>query len=790
MKFSENWLREWVNPEIDSEELQYQLTMLGLEVDGVEQTPLLENIVVARIAAIEPHPDADKLRVCSVDDGSDEGLSIVCGAPNAREGILVPLARVGAVLPGGMKIKPAKLRGVASHGMLCSARELGLSEDASGLMELAGDAPVGRSISDYLQLDDALIEIDLTPNRGDCLSIRGVARDIAARNRLSAQAPEISSVPSTIDDTFPVELVAGAGCARYCGRVIRNIDPNAETPLWMREKLRRCGLRPISPVVDITNYVMMELGQPMHGFDLDKLSGKIVVRDAKKGEQVKLLDDRDIDLDDDTLVITDDSGVIALAGLMGGDSTSVGDDTRNVFFEAAWFDPLKIAGKPRRYDAHTDSAHRFERTVDPLQQNIAIERATALLLEITGGEAGPLIDVIDESALYVPVSIDLPKERIQKLLGVDLSSDDIVDVLSHLGLKLTEQQGGWKVDVPSYRPDISIQEDLVEEIARVYGYDRLPRTHPGLLPLMKSRSETAVSLDTLKMALVERGYQEAVTYSFVDEALQKQVNPALDAIILANPISSDMAAMRTSLWPGLLGALQKNLNHKQNDVRLFETGLTFIEREGGLKQEGVFAGIVSGKRSGEHWGGDTGSLDFFDAKGDVEALFSIANAGEITFGSAAHPALHTGQSAQIICDGDAVGWLGKLHPTVQQSLSLTQPAYLFEVNQAALLQRNLSNFTEYSRFPSIRRDIAIVIDEDVTLNSVLACIYKHAPKYLKDVIVFDIYTGKGVTLGRKSLALGLILQELSRTLTDADVEKSVSKIIAMLERELGAILRE
>ena len=790
MKFSENWLREWVNPEIDSAELQEQLTMLGLEVDAVEETHSLEAIVVARIASVEPHPNADKLRVCGVDDGTGETLSVVCGAPNAREGICVPLARVGAVLPGGTKIKSAKLRGVASFGMLCSARELGLSDDASGLMELPVEAPVGENLRDYLALDDTLIEIDLTPNRGDCLSIRGIARDVAARNRQLLSVLEVAPVPPQTDATFPVEIDEGMGCARYAGRVIRNIDPTVTTPLWITEKLRRCGLRGISPVVDITNYVMLELGQPMHGFDLDKLSGQIVVRDARDGESVELLDGREVTLSSDTLAITDDSGVIAIAGIMGGERTAVTAETTNVFFEAAMFMPEKIAGRPRKYNAHTDSAHRFERNVDPQGQVAAVERATQLLIEIAGGEPGPVTEVFDHTLAYAPTTLDLPRDRIQKLLGVSITDQDIVDVLTHLGLTLTGNDSGWRVDVPSYRPDISIVEDLVEEIARVYGYDRLPRTHPGLLPSMTQRDETTVSIDSLKALLVERGYQEAVTYSFVDQAVQEQVDPHCTPLMLANPISADLAAMRLSLWPGLLGALQRNLNHKQNEVRLFESGLTFVPKCDQLQQHAYFAGIVSGHRQSQHWNGDAAELDFFDAKGDVEALFQVANAADIRFEAAEHPALHPGQSAQILCDERVVGWLGKLHPELQKSLSLSQAAFVFEVEQQVLLQRHLAKFTEYSRFPSIRRDIAIVIDRNVTLNSVLACINKYSPKYLEDVEVFDIYTGKGVIPGRKSLALGLILQDFSRTLTDADVDKSVSGIIAMLERDLGATLRE
>lgn len=790
MKMSENWLREWVDPAIDSADLQHQLTLLGLEVDDAQRMPTLTNIVVARIESAEQHPNADKLRVCAVDDGSGEALSIVCGAPNARAGLVVPLARIGAELPGGMKIKSAKLRGVASRGMLCSARELALADDASGLMELSADAPVGMPISQYLQLDDTLISIELTPNRGDCLSIRGIARDIAARNRMPVKPPAMEAVAATTEDTFTVELQAGAGCWRYTGRAIKGIDPMAQTPLWMTEKLRRSGLRAISPVVDITNFVMLELGQPMHGFDLDKLSDKITVRNATDKEPIRLLDGRDLQLDEDTLVIADGSGAIGIAGIMGGDTTSVSDNTRNVFFEAAMFDPKKIAGRPRRYNAHTDSAHRFERTVDPLLQVTALHRATRLLIDICGGEAGPVIDITDPANTYASTVLSLSRQRVQQLLGVALPDSTIAEILSYLGLTLTEQAEGWQVEVPSYRPDISIEEDLIEEIARVHGYDNIPRTYPGLLPLMQPREETTVDLMSLKSSLVERGYQEAVTYSFVDEALQRQINPESDMLALANPISMDMAMMRTSLWPGLLSALQRNLNHQQYDVKLFETGLVFLPGDAGLLQQGVFAGLASGQCQRQHWDSPSHEVDFFDVKGDIDALFSMADATDIRYEKASHPALHPGQTARLLSDGEPVGWIGRLHPVIQQSLSLPQSAILFEVDQAALMGRKLINFKEFSKYPSIRRDIAIVIDEDVTLNSVLACIYNNSPKYLENVVIFDVYTGKGVIPGRKSLALSLILQELSRTLTDVEVEKTVSGILAALVKDLGATLRE
>ncbi|MEM7208423.1 MAG: phenylalanine--tRNA ligase subunit beta [Pseudomonadota bacterium] len=790
MKFSEKWLREWVDLEIDTETLTDQLTMLGLEVDSAESMMLDDNIVVGTIESVEQHPNADKLRVCRVNAGESESLQIVCGAPNAREGITVPVAKVGATLPGDLKIENAKLRGVESSGMLCSAKELGLSDDASGLHEMPASFEPGTSLNNALGLEDTVIDIDLTPNRGDCLSIRGIARDVAARNERAINQLDIPEVEPDIDDTFPVKIRDEVGCPRFTGRIIRGIDPTANTPMWMQQKLLRCGVRPISPVVDITNYVMLELGQPMHGFDLDKLDSKITVRNAKAEEELLLLDGRTVELDENTLVISDEKGAVAIAGIMGGETSGVTDKTTNILFEAAMFDPKKIAGRPRQYSAHSEAAQRFERTVDPTLQRLAQERAARLLIDICGGQPGPIVEVIDASMDYQPTSLHLSRGRIQALLGVELANEDIVRVLSSLGLGLEEHDDGWRVDVPSYRPDISIEEDLVEEIARVYGYDRIPRTHPGLLPDMKPRSETSVLIDRLKLVLVERGYQEAVTYSFVDATAQAQINPGDPELPLANPISSDLSVMRTSIWTGLLGALQRNLSHKQTDVRLFESGLKFVTIDSELRQLPVLSGLVSGNVVEEHWSDPARELDFFDVKGDLVALFDQANGVTVSVVKDTHPALHPGQSARIHAGEQPIGWIGKLHPRVQNSLSIGQPVYLFEVDLEALDKRRLPNFQDFSRFPSIRRDIAIVVHEEVTLNNVLACIDNESPKYLKDVIAFDVYAGKGVIPGRKSLALGLILQDFSRTLTEVDIDKTVSGVLAALEQKLGATLRE
>lgn len=790
MKFSEQWLREWVDPQIDSAELVEQLTMLGLEVDGVERCELHEQIVVAAIDAVEPHPDADKLRVCSVDDGSGETLQIVCGAPNAAAGMRVPLARVGAELPGGLKIKRARLRGVASAGMLCSAAELGLSEDASGLMALPADAPLGESMGAYLNLDDAVIDIDLTANRGDCFSIRGIAKEVAARNQLDVAEPQTPPVAAEIDDALPIELDPAAGCARYCGRVLRGIDARAATPLWMAERLRRCGLRSISAVVDVTNYVMLELGQPMHAFDLAALDGGIRVRLAEPGERLEILDGRELTLDDDVTVIADHRRAVAVGGIMGGLHSGVTDDTGDVFLESAVFLPTAIMGRPRRYNAHTDSAHRYERGVDPELQRRAIERATALLQQIAGGRPGPVVEAVLADKLPRGDEIRLRRARLDRLLGVALPDDEVEGVLRRLGVALRGDGEDWIANPPSYRYDLRIEEDLIEELVRVHGYDRIHRSNPSHPPQIRALDETRVDADQLRRTLVERDYLEAITYSFVDPQIQRLVDPQVEALPLANPISAELSLMRTSLWPGLLRALQRNLNRQQRRVRLFEHGLRYLPRGGELLQEPMLAGLASGPRLAEQWGAGDGEVDFYDVRADLDALLGMAAAADVTLVAERHPALHPGQSASLRAGGETVGWIGRLHPRLQSELDLDQSAILFEINASILSQGKLPIFKEISRFPSIRRDIAIVADRDMPMQTLLACVEEAAPDYLTAVVPFDVYTGEHVETGCKSVALGLILQELYRTLTESEVEEAVARIVVSLQTQLGVTLRE
>ncbi|TCO83449.1 phenylalanyl-tRNA synthetase beta subunit [Plasticicumulans lactativorans] len=791
MKISEQWLREWVNPEVSRPALVAQLSMAGLEVDAVTPVaPAFDGVVVAEVQTLERHPDADKLVVCRVDAGTGHLLQIVCGAPNVVAGMKVPCAMVGAVLPGDLRIRKSKLRGVESHGMLCSARELGLSEDHTGLLALPAAAPVGVAVRDYLGLDDHVIEVDLTPNRGDCLSVHGVAREVAALNRCALAAPPVAAVAATIADTFPVLVEAAADCPRYAGRVVRGVDAGAATPLWLQERLRRAGLRSLGPLVDVTNYVMLELGQPMHAFDLGRLEGGIVVRHSRAGETLELLNGSVLDLAAGELLIADGQGPLALAGIMGGVASGCTDTTRDVFLESAFFAPRPLAGRARRYGLHTDSSHRFERGVDPALQVPALERATQLLLDIAGGSAGPLTEITSAGELPQATVVTLRQARIQRLLGIDIPPAETADLLERLGMSVDSVADGWRVTPPSWRFDVAIEEDLIEEIGRVRGYDRLPLHRPLSRFAIAPIPETRITLDRLRAILVDRGYQEAITYSFVDPAFQAALDPATAPVALANPISAELAVMRTSLWPGLLKALDHNRKRQQGRVRLFESGLRFVQTDAALLQDRRIGGVACGTAEPEQWGVPARAVDFFDVKGDVEALLAASGCGDaVRFVAAAHPALHPGQGARIEWEGELIGWMGQLHPAVEKALDLDGPIYLFELALDAVTDARLPRFTELSRFPAIRRDLAILLAEDVAATAVVECIRTYGGEWLRDVQLFDVYRGKGIDRGLKSLALGLILQDFSRTLTDPDVDDVISRIVAGLSSRFGASLR-
>ena len=793
MKFSEKWLREWVDPAVSTNELVEQLTMAGLEVDSVEPAGAgLESLLIGEVISVEKHPDADKLKVCQVHTGQEQPLQVVCGAPNVSVGGKYPLAPVGGCMPGGMKIKKSKLRGVESHGMLCSAQELGLSDEHDGLMELPMDAEAGQALQDFLGLDDNIIELDLTPNRGDCLGIEGIAREVGTLMRSAVTTVAISPVAATIDDRFEIDIQAPEGCPQYLGRVIRGVDASAATPLWMQERLRRSGLRSLGPVVDVTNYVLLELGQPMHAFDLAKLSGGVRVRYANKGEELTLLDERKVTLDTDTVVIADHDKPLAIAGVMGGMDSGVQDTTTDLFLECAFFPPEMIAGRARAYGMHTDSAHRFERGVDPALQQRAIERATELLISITGGEAGPVSTVTSEQHLPASNPVVLRKARIQRVLGMSPDDSEVADILKRLGMEATGQQDGWLVQPPGFRFDIRIEADLIEEVGRIYGYNRLPSV--SLLGEMKVQAvkETDIPLIDFCNVLVARGYQEVVTYSFVDEEMQAQVNPGMTPVRLANPISSEMAEMRTSLWTGLLKTVKHNVHRQKSRLRFFEHGLRFYaQNDGTILQDVMLAGAITGSRLPESWDGKEQPVDFFDLKNDLETLLQLGGDTErFTFISREHPALHPGQSAVIECAGKAIGWLGRIHPVLAKSCDLPADTCLFEVEYESVNTSQLAEFQSISRYPSIRRDLAFVVAADLPASDLKAAVKEAAGDLLQEMPIFDVYQGKGIETGRKSIAFGLILQDNSRTLMEQDIEAVVEKVTGQLGEEFGATLRE
>jgi phenylalanyl-tRNA synthetase beta chain len=791
MRFSEAWLREWVNPNISTQALADQLSMAGLEVDAVESAaPEFTGVVVGEVLTREQHPDADKLSVCQVAIGTEENAQIVCGAKNVAAGMKVPVATLGARLSADFKIKKTKLRGVQSLGMICSASELGLAESSDGIMPLPVDAPVGKDLREYLNLDDQCIEVDLTPDRGDCLSIAGIAREVGVLNREPVTTPDINEVAASIDATCPVDVQASEACPRYLCRIIQDINPQAATPDWMLELLRRSGVRGISPVVDVTNYVMLELGQPMHGFDLANIQGGIVVRMTNAGEKLQLLDGSEIDLNPETLVIADQTKPLALAGIMGGEASGVSDSTVDVLLEAAFFAPLAIAGKARSYSLHTDSSHRFERGVDFALPQLAMQRATALLLAIVGGQAGPIVEALDETQLPQRESIKLRRERIQKVLGIEIDDSMVTDILQRLGMQVDTHDEGWWVTPPSVRFDISIEVDLIEEIGRIYGYANIPANLSSAPVSISLRPEAQFSLDRAKLTLVERAYQEAVTYSFISPEMSALITPDAQTIELANPISADMSVMRASIWPGLLGTMQHNLARQQETVRIFESGLIFQSVDGELVQTDCLAGAVCGPVAVAQWGEPSRKVDFFDLKGDLENVLSqVADLADFGFMAGENSALHPGQTAQISYCGEAIGWIGMLHPALQGKLNLPT-VFLFEIALKSIEQGQIPAFEPLSKYPSIRRDLALLVDKTVTYQQVLAVAKQAAPKIVRDIQLFDVYTGENIGSAAKSLALSLILQESSHTLTDQEVEEATAKVIQALTSELDAKLRD
>ncbi|MBU3005248.1 phenylalanine--tRNA ligase subunit beta [Paraglaciecola arctica] len=794
MKFSEKWLREWVNPSVSTDELSEQLSMAGLEVDGVEAVAgEFSGVVVGEVVECGQHPDADKLQVTKVNVGDEALLDIVCGAPNCRQGLKVAVAKVGAVLPGNFKIKKAKLRGQPSFGMLCSFSELGISDDHDGILELPLDAEIGQDIREYLQLDDVTIEVDLTPNRADCLGIKGLAREVGVLNQCSVNALQIPEVSEQISDSRNIQLQAPEACPRYLGRVIKNINLDVATPLWMVEKLRRSGVRSIDPVVDITNFVLLELGHPMHAFDNNKLEGDVVVRFAKKDEKLTLLDGNEVALQSDTLVIADTLKPLAMAGIFGGLESGVTKDSKDIFLESAFFAPDAIMGKARQYGLHTDASHRYERGVDPQLQQVAMQRATQLLLDIVGGEAGPVIEAIDTGLIPKECNVSLRQSRLSKVLGVDISADTVTDIFERLGFGVSFENQLWQISVPPYRFDISIEEDLIEEVARVYGYNEIPNTAPVASLKMSQHQEQKVQLNQLKNTLLESDYQEAITYSFVDPKIQSLLYPDIQGLRLPHPISSEMSTMRVSLWTGLLQAVSYNQKRQQGRVRLFESGLRFIpdnSEKTGVKQELVISGVACGLVADENWDNSARTLDFFDVKTDVENLLNCAGVEGYRFVASSHSALHPGQCAEVLIGDRSLGYVGAVHPQFEKSLGLNGRSFVFELEISAFGLKKLPVSQEISKFPANRRDIAIVVDDDKVVGDILSCIEKFGANQLVGLNLFDVYRGKGIAQGKKSLAISLILQDKTKTLQENDIQATVDGILAKLSQEFEASLRD
>lgn len=792
MKFNKSWVDEWVANNLSAQELSDAITMAGLEVDTCEPVcGNFDHVVVASVVECWDHPDSDHLHVTKVDAGQGELLQIVCGAPNCRAGLKVACALVGAQV-GDLKIKKAKLRGVESCGMLCSYRELGMSDEHNGIIELPEDAPLGVDLHEYLQLNDSTIDVDLTTNRPDCLSIRGIAREVAVLTHGTVTEPALTEIAPTIADTLPITVEDGAACPRYLGRVIRGVNQKAASPLWMTEKLRRCGIRSVSPIVDVTNYVMLELGQPLHSFDLNQLHDGIVVRFAKEGESLVLLSGEKVDLTTNTLVIADSHGPLGLAGIFGGESSGISSETQDVFLESAFFSPLAIKGRARHYGLKTDASHRFERGVDPQLQRRAMERATELLLQLAGGQAGPIVEVACEAELKAEHHINLRLERLNKVLGCTVPVAEVEHILATLGLNPVKTEQGYSTTAPSFRFDLEIEEDLIEEVARIYGYNQIPNTLPQATMVMSADKEEVLSARALRHSLVQSGYQEAITYSFTDPKTLKVFSDK-EPLVLANPISVEMSAMRTSMLAGLALAAKYNVNRQQKRVRLFELGLSYNPEEGaefGVRQEPMIAGIAIGDVEPESWTQPSRHVDFFDIKGDVEAMLALTARPEAySWHVTTCPFLHPGQGADLYFEGRKVGCVGMLHPTAQKALGFKQQVAVFEIERSALSTRIIPQSHEISKFPAVRRDFAFVLDQKYHASELVAAIQDAGGTLVSDVTIFDVFTNE--SLGdKRSIALGVTLHDNSHTLEDAEVEAEVEKILTAVKTKFDATLRQ
>lgn len=795
MKLSEKWLREWVNPQLSTEELAEQLSMAGLEVDGFNPVAgAFTGVVVGEVKTSVQHPDADKLQVTQVDVGGTELLDIVCGAANCRAGLKVAVAVVGAVLPGDFKIKKTKLRGAPSVGMLCSASELGLSDKSDGIMELPADAPIGTDFRVWAGLDDVTLDIDLTPNRADCLGVRGIARELGVLNNLDVQEPVIAPVAAQIKDEINIRLVAPEACPRYLGRVIRGIDMSRPSPFWLVEKLRRSGIRSIDPVVDVTNYVLLELGQPMHAFDLAKIDQEIVVRMAQPNEKLVLLDEQEVELSADVLVIADKNKPLAMAGIFGGKESGVTTSTQDILLESAFFSPAAIIGRARRYGLQTDASHRYERGVDPELQEQAMERATGLILAICGGQAGPIAAAKNTEYLPSSTRINLRKERLKRVLGIEIAAKQVVAILQRLGFQVQEQDNTWLVEVPAYRFDLSIEEDLIEEVARVYGYNNIPSAAPLARLKMYRTPEAKTPLNVFQQRLIAAGYQEVITYSFVDPKHQSLLYPHESTLELPHPIAADMSSMRLGLLPGLLTAAAYNQKRQQANIRLFESGLRFVPdttAENNIRQETMLGGVMLGTKLVEHWQEGSQPVDFYELKGHVEAILAArVDLTEYRFVPAHNPALHPGQSADIYRGDEQVGFCGALHPQFEKAFGLKGRVFVFELRLNGIDRSEVVTAQPISRYPSIRRDLALVVDRHLNAGDLLESIRNIGAKHVINLHLFDVYQGDSLPQDKQSLAIAVTLQAIERTLEDADVNESIAEIVTLLQTKFNAVLRD
>ena len=787
MNISTTWLREWVNPEVSDKVLAEQLTMAGLEVDGIAPVaPYFEKVVVGFVVSCEKHPDADKLSLCQVDVGERENLQIICGAKNIRADLKVIVATVGAVLPNGLKIKKAKLRGVESFGMICSESELGMAEDSDGISELDADAPIGKDIREYLDLDDNIIELDITPNRGDCFSVLGVAREVSANYSVDFELPSFS-VASNGVSKITTKVSNTTSCSKYLTRSITGIDNTVKTPQWIVDKLMRSGQAAHSPVVDITNFVLLELGQPMHAFDMAKISGSIEVRNAKSGEKIELLNETTVELKEDTLVIADNKSVLAIAGVMGGMDSSTQSNSTDILLESAFFEPVSIAGKARNYGLHTESSLRFERGVDFAITEIAMDRATQLIVEICGGQASDTSHCIDASALPELSEINITQEKIQKILGFELDRDWITEKFQSLGFEISEKtENSWRIIPPSFRFDIRIAADLIEELARLYGYDKLPVQKLSLDANISVVAEAQIDKYVIMQSLVARGYQEVITYSFVSEKYHDLIDASANKIMLSNPISAELSTMRSSLWAGLLQTLESNQRRGHNDARFFEIGLCFEGVEAN-KQSNKLAGIVTGNRFDAQWSGESAPVDFFDAKADLESLLEMTGA-TFSFEAGEHSALQKGQTAKIILNGEQVGWIGALSPIVAKELSLSK-CYLFEINLDAILTRKVAKYKAFSQYQQAQRDIALTLDESIPVSELVDAIKALKQPNFVSVNLFDLYAGENIEIGKKSVAFNLTYQSLEVTLSDEEVNTKVNEVLTLMNDKFSAVQR-